>query len=151
MSDPAKTASESGWIARHRAQYLADGASAHLWDSTFLGGPGPVPTLLLITRGRKSGRESVMPLLYGEVPGGYAIVASKGGAPKHPGWYHNLCAQALVGVKIANEEFQARWRRLEGEERARVWEQMATMYPPYRAYQARTSREIPIIVLERTS
>jgi deazaflavin-dependent oxidoreductase (nitroreductase family) len=151
MTDPVKDASEHGWIAAHRAKYLADGASAHLWDSTVAGGPGPLPTLLLSTQGRKSGEDSRMPLLYGEVPGGYAIVASKGGAPKHPGWYHNLRAQEMVGVKIANEEFTARWRQLEGGERKHVWEQMAALYPPFTAYQAKTEREIPVIVLERAS
>ncbi|HMM76404.1 MAG TPA: nitroreductase/quinone reductase family protein [Gammaproteobacteria bacterium] len=149
MRDPVKEASEHGWIARHREKYLADGESAHLWDSSVAGGPGPLPTLLLTTRGRKSGRDSLMPLLYGEVPGGYAVIASKGGAPKHPGWYHNLRAQSTVGVKIANDAFEARWRQLEGEERKRVWDQMAAMYPPFTAYQAKTAREIPVIVLER--
>ncbi|MCC7121655.1 MAG: nitroreductase family deazaflavin-dependent oxidoreductase [Gammaproteobacteria bacterium] len=151
MSDPAKEASERGWIAEHRAKYLADGASAHLWDSTIVGGPGPLPTLLLTTRGRKSGQDSLMPLLYGEVPGGYAIIASKGGAPKHPGWYHNLRAQATVGVQIANDAFQARWRQLAGDERGRVWRQMEEMYPPFTGYQAKTSREIPVVVLQRVS
>lgn len=149
MSDPIKQASESGWIAQHRDLYLKDGAAAHLWDSTFAGGPGPLPTLLLTTRGRKSGQDSLMPLLYGEVPGGYAIIASKGGAPNHPGWYHNLRAQDTVGVKVANDTFKAGWREVKGEERARIWKQMATMYPPFSDYQAKTSREIPVIVLER--
>ena len=65
MSDPMIEASTTGWIAKHREKYLADGESGHLWDSTFAGGPGPLPTLLLTTIGRKSGKESVMPLLYG--------------------------------------------------------------------------------------
>lgn len=151
MGDPVIEASERGWIAEHRAKYLADGASAHLWDSTVAGGPGPLPTLLLTTRGRQSGKDSLMPLLYGVVPGGYAIIASKGGAPKHPGWYHNLRAQQTVEVKVANDAFKARWRQLEGEERSRVWDQMAAMYPPFTAYQAKTARQIPVIVLERAS
>ncbi len=67
MSDPIIEASERGWIANHRKLYLEDGNAAHLWDSTVGGGPGPLPTLLLFTTGRKSGKESIMPLLYGKV------------------------------------------------------------------------------------
>ncbi len=151
MSDPIKEASESGWIADHRNQYLADGKAGHMWDSTFAGGPGPLPTLLLTTVGRKSGKESVMPLLYGEVDGNCVIIASKGGDPKHPGWYHNLSAQAQVKVQVADDVFQARPRVAEGDERARIWAQMANMYPPFNDYQAKTDREIPVVVLERAS
>ena len=151
MSNTIKEASEKGWIAEHRELYLKDGEAAHLWDSTFAGGPGPLPTLLLITQGRKSGQPSLMPLLYGNVPGGYAIIASKGGDPKHPGWFHNLQAQDVVRVKVRNEEFNVRWRQAEGDERAAIWQQMAAMYPPFTAYQEKTSRMIPVIVLERTA
>ena len=149
MSDPIVAASTSGWIAEHRKKYLEDGAAGHLWDSSFAGGPGPLPTLLLFTRGRKSGEESIMPLLYGEVDGGYAIIASKGGAPKHPGWFHNLQAQDTVGVQIATDRFQARTRIATGTERDRIWQQMVAMYPPFGDYQAKTSRAIPVVVLER--
>jgi deazaflavin-dependent oxidoreductase (nitroreductase family) len=136
------------WIARHVEQYLADGEAAHLWDSSIVGGPGPLPTLLLTTVGRKSGEERIMPLLYGKVDGGYAVVASKGGARQHPAWYLNLLARPAVRVQIANDRFDATARVVDGDERARLWEQMADMYPPYRDYQAKTSREIPIVVLE---
>ena len=96
--DPVIEASERGWIAEHRSQYLKDGEAAHLWDSTVAGGPGPVPTLLLFTTGRKSGKDSIMPLIYGKVDDGYAIIASKGGTPTHPGWFHNLRAQGTVKI-----------------------------------------------------
>ena len=148
MSDPNIEASESGWIAAHRKQYQDDPEGGHLWDSTPAGGPGPLPTLLLTTRGRKSGKTSVMPLLYGKVDGGYAIIASKGGDPKHPGWYHNLQAQGEATVQVAKDIFQARCRVAEGEERTRVWEQMSTMYPPFNDYQAKTDRQIPVVILE---
>ncbi|MGR8948391.1 MAG: nitroreductase family deazaflavin-dependent oxidoreductase [Gammaproteobacteria bacterium] len=150
MSDPIVEASTSGWIAKHREQYLADGEAGHMWDSSVAGGPGPLPTLLLMTTGRKSGKESIMPLLYGAVEGGYAIIASKGGDPKHPGWYHNLMAQGEVGVKVANDEFTATTRVAEGEERSKIWDQMVTMYPPFGDYQKRAGdREIPVVVLEK--
>lgn len=152
MSDPIKEASDSGWIAKHRELYLEDGEAGHLWDSTVGGGPGPLPTLLLFTTGRKSGKESIMPLLYGKVDGGYAIIASKGGDPKHPGWYHNLKADSSVKLKVANDTFDATARVAEGEERERIWRQMVEMYPPFGDYQTRASaeggREIPVVVLE---
>ncbi len=148
MTDPIRAASESGWIAEHREKYLKDGAAGHLWDSTFAGGPGPLPTLLLFTTGAKSGQESIMPLLYGKVEGGYAIIASKGGDPKHPGWYHNLMKQPECKVQVATDVFTARSRVATGAERHAIWEQMAAMYPPFTAYQAKTDREIPVVVLE---
>jgi deazaflavin-dependent oxidoreductase (nitroreductase family) len=149
MSDPIIEASETGWIAKHRELYLKDGSAGHMWDSTVGGGPGPLPTLLLFTTGKKSGKESIMPLLYGKVDGGYAIIASKGGDPKHPGWYHNLTAQGDVKVKVENDEFSATTRVLAGAEREKVWSQMADMYPPFTAYQkAAGARQIPVVVLE---
>ena len=149
MSDPIIEASTKGWIASHRDLYLKDGEAGHMWDSTFAGGPGPLPTLLLTTTGRKSGTESIMPLLYGDVAGGYAIIASKGGDPKHPGWYHNMREEPVVTVQVKNNVFKATHRVATGAERKAIWDQMAAMYPPYTDYQAKTAREIPVIVLEK--
>ena len=150
MIDSIVEDSKSGWIAEHRDIYLADGEAGHMWDSAPAGGLGLIATLLLYTVGRKSGNESIMPLIYGEVDGGYAIIASKGGAPKHPGWYHNLMAQDQVKVKVANDFFQVTPRVASGDERTKVWEQLATIYPPYKDYQASAgSREIPVVILER--
>ena len=150
MIDSLVEDSKSGWIAEHRTLYLADGEAGHMWDSAPFGGPGTVPTLLLFTIGRKSGNESIMPLIYGGVDGGYAILASNGGAPKHPGWYHNAMAQGQVKVKVASDEYNATVRVATGEERARVWEQMVEIYPPYQDYQVSAgSREIPVVILER--
>ena len=149
MGDPIIEASESGWIAQHRQQYQNDPEKGHMWDSTVGGGPGPLATLLLTTTGRKSGKESIMPLLYGKVDGGYAIIASKGGAPKHPGWYHNITAQGEVKVQVAADVFQANTRVAKGAERETIWNQMAAMYPPFADYKTNAgSREIPVVVLE---
>jgi len=150
MTDPIIEMSTTGWIAKHRKQYQEDGEAGHMWDTSAAGGTGLLPTLLLTTTGRKSGTESIMPLLYGKVDGGYAVIASKGGAPKHPGWYHNMKAQGEVTVQIANDIFQANVRTAESEERAAIWKQMTDMYPPYADYQVKAGdREIPVIVLER--
>ncbi|MCZ6664112.1 MAG: nitroreductase/quinone reductase family protein, partial [Gammaproteobacteria bacterium] len=74
----------------------------------------------------------------------------KGGAPKHPGWYHNLKAQGEVTVQVAKDIFQANARTAESEERAAIWKQMTALYPPYDEYQGKAGdREIPVIVLER--
>ena len=137
------------WIADHLQRYLdTDGADGHLWDSAPVGGPGPIPTLLLTTTGRRSGKPIVMPLIYGEAGGNYVVVASKGGAPKHPGWYLNLAAHPDVDVQILAKRFRATARTASGAERAELWKQMAAIYPPYNDYQAKTDREIPVVVLE---
>ncbi len=140
-----------GWIADHLQRYLdTDGADRHLWDSAPVGGPGLLPTLLLTTTGRRSGQPGIMPLIYGEADGNYIVVASKGGAPKHPGWYLNLAANAAVEVQVQVQakRFQATARTTSGDERAALWEKMAAIYPPYHDYQAKTEREIPVVVLE---
>jgi proline iminopeptidase len=90
-----------------------------------------------------------MPLIYGEADGKYIVVASKGGAPTHPGWYLNLVVQPAVEVQVRADRFRATARTATGEERARLWQTMAAIYPPYNAYQAKTQREIPVVVLER--
>ena len=137
------------WIADHLQRYLeTDGADGHLWDSAPVGGPGPIPTLLLTTTGRRSGKPIVMPLIYGEAGGKYVVVASKGGAPTHPGWYLNLAAHRAVEVQILAKRFRATARTASGAERAELWQQMAAIYPPYNDYQAKTDREIPVVVLE---
>ena len=149
MSDPIIEASKSGWIAQHRELYQNDPEKGHMYDTTAAGGPGLRPTLLLTTTGRKSGTESVMPLLYGKVDGGYAIIASKGGDQKHPGWYHNIRAQVQVGVQVASDIFQANTRVAEDAERQAIWTQMVEMYPPFADYQKSAGgRQIPVVVLE---
>jgi deazaflavin-dependent oxidoreductase (nitroreductase family) len=139
------------WIRNHVRRYLeSDGADGHMWDSSVAGGSGPVPTLLLTTRGRKSGEPRLLPLIYGKADGGYVIIASKGGAPSHPAWYLNLAAHPEVDVQVAADRFKATARVATGKERSALWSQMVELYPPYTAYQERTEREIPVVVLEPT-
>jgi deazaflavin-dependent oxidoreductase (nitroreductase family) len=106
--------------------------------------------LLLTTKGRKSGEERVNALIYRELDGNPVIVASRGGTPQHPGWYLNLREQPEVGVQIKDDRFTARARVAEGEERERHWKAMTEVWPDYDAYQRKTDRQIPIVVLERT-
>ena len=91
-----------------------------------------------------------MPLLYGEVAGGYAIIASRGGTSRHPRWYYNLTANPEVTVKLVNDTFRANVREVTGGERAAVWKQMVAMYPPFDVYEKKAAPlEIPVMVLER--
>jgi proline iminopeptidase len=132
-------------IRRYRE---SNGADGHMWDSSVAGGPGPIPTLLLTTKGRRSGKPLLLPLIYGKAPKGYSVVASKGGAPAHPAWYLNLSANPEVHVQVGPDQFRARARTASGAERSALWKQMAEIYPPYDDYQRRTDREIPVVVLE---
>ena len=88
------------WITQHIELYRSDPEAAHMWDSSALGGPGVLPTLLLITKGRKSGETKYLPLIYKKVGDAYVIVASKGGAPSHPAWYLNLKAESDCEIKV---------------------------------------------------
>ena len=104
---------------------------------------------VLTTTGRKSKRRQVLPLIYGKTPTGYAIVASKGGAPEHPAWFLNLRDDPNVDVQVAADKFSASARVATGAERTAIWKQMAALFPNYDEYQRKTTREIPVVVLER--
>ncbi len=88
-----------------------------------------------------------MPLVYGHFDGDYVVIASKGGTLRHPGWFHNLVANPDVTVQVADEVFEAEARVASDEERSDLWSRMREIYPPYDDYQARTPREIPVVVL----
>ena len=107
--------------------------------------------LLLTTTGRTSGEPRTTPLIYAVDGDRYVIVASKGGAPKHPGWYRNLVKSPEVELQVKDEVFPARARTAEGDERARLWEKANEVWPHYAEYQERTEREIPVVVLERAA
>jgi hypothetical protein len=94
------------WLTEHLTRYVeSDGADGHLWDATSFGGRDQTPTLLLTTKGRKSGQPRLLPLIYGETQGGYVIIASKGGASSHPAWYLNLLDDPIVDVQIESRRF----------------------------------------------
>jgi deazaflavin-dependent oxidoreductase (nitroreductase family) len=141
--------SEIPWIAEHVALYRTDPEKARLWDSTPVGGPGVLPTLLLTTTGRKSGEPRSLPLIYGEAGESYVVIASKGGMPTHPVWFRNLEANPRCELMVGAKHVTARARIAEGEERERLWKQMVAIYPPYAEYQTRAaSRVIPVVVLD---
>ncbi len=137
------------WIAEHTQLYRTDPEKAHMWDSTHVGGPGLLPTLLLTTKGRKSGEPRALPLIYGTVGDSYVVIASKGGMPKHPLWYLNLEAEPECELQVGAKRVSARARVAEGEERDRLWTQMAGIYAPYDDYQkSAAQRTIPVVVLD---
>jgi F420H(2)-dependent quinone reductase len=107
------------------------------------------PLILLTIKGAKSGQPRVYPLM--SVPDGdnYIAVASKGGAPENPLWYHNLLAHPDVTVEVGNETFAATARLLTGNEREQAFAKAVAVFPPYGEYQKKTAREIPVFLLER--
>lgn len=109
-----------------------------------------MPVVLVTMRGNKSGKVRKIALMRVEHNGEYALVASKGGAPTHPVWYHNLKADPdTVMLQDGPEPFDVRVRELSGEERAQWWERAVQAYPPYAEYQQRTKRQIPVFVATR--
>ena len=137
------------WIREHVELYLTDPEKAHMWDASMAGGEGVLPTLLLITKGRKSGEEKMLPLIYKKVGDAHVIIASKGGAPAHPAWYLNLVAEPDCEIRVGSESYAVRARTAEGAEREEMWQQLAEVYPPYNAYQQSAGdRVIPVVALE---
>jgi len=149
MSDLEIPTDLPGWITDHIRLYLEDPEKAHLWDASLAGGEGVLPTLLLITTGRRSGRKRPLPLIYKQVGNDYVIIASKGGAPAHPSWYLNLLAHPDCEIHVGARQMQAVARTAEGAERERLWAELAEIYPPYDDYQRYAGdRQIPVVVLE---
>ncbi|HET8960482.1 nitroreductase family deazaflavin-dependent oxidoreductase [Nocardioides sp.] len=109
-----------------------------------------LPIVVITSRGARSGNLRKNPVMRVEHDGAYAAVASKGGAPEHPEWYHNLVAHPEVDLQDGPEPAAYVARIVTGEERAAWWERAVAAYPPYAEYQERTDREIPVFVLERT-
>ena len=107
-----------------------------------------IPSLLLHTVGAKTGKPRSASLTYARDGDDYLIVASKGGAPEHPGWYENLAKDPNVELQVKGDVFPAHARTAEGEERDRLWKLAAQQWPDYDNYQASTDREIPVVILE---
>ena len=125
----------------HVDAYLAtDGEEGHDWRGT--------QTLILTTTGRKSGKQRLTPLIYGRHGNDYLIVASKGGTPENPDWYHNLSANPEVEIQVKGDKMRARARTATPAEKAEMWPIMTKEWPDYDDYQTKTDRDIPIVVVE---
>ena len=133
------------WVRNQVAEYEASGGErANTLRDTGL------PVIILTTRGNKSGKIRKTPLMRVEHDGEYALVASMGGAPTHPVWYHNLeAAPTAVMVQDGPEPFDAEVREVSGQERAEWWERAVAAYPPYAEYQEKTDRQIPVLIARR--
>lgn len=105
--------------------------------------------LILTTRGAKSGEARENPLVYTRDGSHYVIVASKGGAPTHPSWFHNIVAHPEVTIEVSGEKFKARANVPEGDEYERLYKQHADINPNFHEYRQKTSRKIPVVVLEK--
>ncbi|MGC7102352.1 nitroreductase family deazaflavin-dependent oxidoreductase [Amycolatopsis lurida] len=121
-----------------------DGEEGHDWQKG-------APVLILTTKGRKTGQDRKFALIYQEHEGDYVVVASKGGADAHPGWYLNLQENPEVKVQVKADKFTARARTADEQEKAVLWPKMAAVWPDYDEYQKKTDRPIPVVVLERQS
>jgi deazaflavin-dependent oxidoreductase (nitroreductase family) len=136
------------WKEEHLDMYLGSGGTrGHIVDVTDIGGHKFTTTLLLKYVGRKSGKTMITPLIYGDLGGEVVVVASKGGADQHPAWYLNVSDSTELSFQIATQAFRASWREPRGAERAKVWDFMVGVFPPYKSYQASTQREIPLVML----
>jgi F420H(2)-dependent quinone reductase len=110
--------------------------------------PGAPPTLLLDHIGAKTGKVRTTPLSYLEDGDDLVIIASRGGNPRNPAWFHNLVANPDTTIQVGSDRRAVHARVAEGPERERLWDEVVDMYSGYRDYQARTDRQIPLVVLE---
>jgi deazaflavin-dependent oxidoreductase (nitroreductase family) len=124
-----------------RAYRESKGEHGYIWNNA--------PTLLLTTKGRRSGQMRTTPLIFVRDGDNYAVIASKGGAPENPDWYQNLQADPRLQVQVKADVFDARARTAHGAERARIWAEAVKAWPQYEDYLRKTDREIPVVVLER--
>ena len=136
--------SATPWVAKHTREYVeSDGKKGHKWHG--------VRTLVLTTTGRRSGDKRRNALIYGTDGDDYLVVASNGGHKNHPLWYLNLVADPNVQVQVVGERFKARARVASPEEKKRLWPKMVKIWSDYEKYQTRTERDIPVVILERSS
>lgn len=143
MTDEVVHDNQTGWINRHIQEYVdSDGARGHRFHGT--------DSLLITTRGRKSGTLRRTALYYGVDGDRWVIVGSNGGKPNHPGWYLNLLADPTLDVQVGPDVFAATARTAEGEDEARLWDMMVGIFPLYAKYRAGTDRHIPVVVLEQS-
>jgi deazaflavin-dependent oxidoreductase (nitroreductase family) len=133
--------SPEGWVRNQTEKIFETGTT----ESVDIKG---MPVILLTTRGAKTGKLRKVPLMRVEHDGVYAIVASLGGAPKHPVWYHNVKAESHVELQDGTETKDFRAREITGEEKALWWERAVAAFPDYADYQKKTDRQIPVFVLE---
>jgi deazaflavin-dependent oxidoreductase (nitroreductase family) len=136
--------SPTGWVGDHIRQYVeSNGEKGYHWRG--------MSTLLLTTRGRKTGKLRRTALIYGQDGNNYLIVASNGGADNHPLWYLNLSENPEVELQVGAEKIAGRARTAAGEEKQQLWQVMSKIFPTYDAYQkkaGKAGREVPLVIIE---
>jgi deazaflavin-dependent oxidoreductase (nitroreductase family) len=132
----------SDWNAKVIEEFRAN-------DGKVGGGFDGAPMLILHTRGAKTGEDRVHPVVYQPVGDAFAVFASKGGAPTNPAWFHNLTVNPDVKIEVGTDTIDVRARVLEDEERAPIWEKQKQLMPGFAEYEQKTSRQIPVVLLER--
>jgi deazaflavin-dependent oxidoreductase (nitroreductase family) len=134
----------TGWVAKHIQEYVeSDGKKGHKWRGQTI--------LLLTTRGRKSGKLRRTALIYGRDGDNYLLVASNGGAARHPLWYLNLVEHPEVELQVGADKFAARARNANTQEKPRLWHLMSKLFPQYDKYRVKASkagRDIPLVIVE---
>ncbi|KPI22216.1 hypothetical protein OK074_1054 [Actinobacteria bacterium OK074] len=135
--------SPAQWVREQVELYESSGGT----EGTTLMDTG-MPVVILTTRGARSGKIRKTPLMRVEHDGVYAVVASQGGAPKHPVWYHNIVGDPHVELQDGPVKQELTAREVTGEEKAQWWKRAVAAFPPYADYQTKTDREIPVFVLE---
>lgn len=136
-----------------KVQSMATRAHAAVYRASsgkLAGKMGSNPILLLVTTGRKSGQRRTTPLLYLADGEKLVIVASNGGAPKHPAWFLNLKSNPQAEVQIGEQTLRVRAEEASPEEKRRLWPKLVEMYSGYENYQKKTEREIPLVILQPT-
>lgn len=143
MADDEVLDSPTGWVRKHIHDYVeTDGRSGHKWYGK--------ETLLLTTRGRKSGKLRRTALIYGRDGERFVLVASNGGAAHHPAWYLNLVAQPEVELQVGADTFAAQARPATAGEKPDLWRLMVSILPQYESFQKKARRPIPVVIVERT-
>ena len=151
MTDAILAPNLPQWMLDHVARYQSSGGTdGHMYTIKAPNLPEmAVPSLLLTTTGRKSGQKYLFPLFYGETGSSYFVIASKGGAPEHPGWYRNMLADPAVEIQVGTRKTKAVARTATGAERAALWEKAVAIWPSFADYQKKAvGREIPVVVLD---
>jgi len=144
LNDSRVYNNSSSWVEKHIRLYVrTDGHEGHIWNG--------VPTLLITTLGRKSGKRRRTALIYGQDGDRYIVVASQRGHAEHPNWYLNLLEHPQVDVQVLAAKFTAHAYTASLEEKPRLWALMAAIWPGFTYYQSKTEREIPVVVLTPSS
>lgn len=131
------------WVAKHIQRYVeSDGKDGHLYQGML--------TLLLTTRGRKSGKLYRTALIYGEDNGRYLLIPSNGGSDDAPSWYLNMLENPEVYMQVGADKFTAQARIATAEEKLALWQVMTKIFPRYNTYQKQSARDLPVVILERS-